>query len=145
LSSSWGSGVRNLEARPRERPGSHRSPSPLQRRELDNDLRLGKLSAASRPAFRYAQRNIDADRAVPNASVACAARFEKRTSTVDDIIVSPTKSVSYAIVGVGGFLGVANHNVAVSVGEFRDRGGKLVVAGASKEALKSMPPFEYAS
>jgi hypothetical protein len=27
--------------------------------------------------------------------------------TVDDIIISPDKAVSYAIVGVGGFLGVA--------------------------------------
>jgi hypothetical protein len=32
---------------------------------------------------------------------------EEKIGTVDDIIVSPTKSVSYAIVGVGGFLGVA--------------------------------------
>jgi hypothetical protein len=49
------------------------------------------------------------------------------------------------IVGVGGFLGVAKHDVAISVDQFSDKGGKLVLAGASKEALKSMPPFEYAN
>ena len=70
---------------------------------------------------------------------------DKKIGTVDDIIVSPTKSVSYAIIGVGGFLGVAKHDVAISVDQFNDRGGKLVLAGASKEALKSMPPFEYAN
>jgi hypothetical protein len=70
---------------------------------------------------------------------------DEKIGTVDDIIVSPTKSVSYAIVGVGGFLGVAKHDVAVSVDQFSDRGGKLVLAGASKEALKSAPPFEYAN
>jgi hypothetical protein len=70
---------------------------------------------------------------------------DEKIGTVDDIIVAPTKSVSYVIVGVGGFLGVAKHDVAVSVDQFSDRGGKLVLAGASKEALKSMPPFEYAN
>ena len=70
---------------------------------------------------------------------------DEKIGTIDDIIVSPTKSVSYAIVGVGGFLGVAKHDVAVSVDQFNDRGGKLVLAGASKEALKSMPPFEYSN
>ena len=70
---------------------------------------------------------------------------DEKIGTVDDIIVSPTKSVSYAIIGVGGFLGVAKHDVAISVDQFNDRGGKLVLAGASKEALKSMPPFEYAN
>jgi hypothetical protein len=69
---------------------------------------------------------------------------DEKIGTVDDIIISPTKSVSYAIVRVGGFLGVAKHDVAVSVDQFSNRGGKLVLAGASKEALKSIPPFEYA-
>lgn len=70
---------------------------------------------------------------------------DEKIGTVDDIIVSPTMSVSYAIVGVGGFLGVAKHDVAISVGQFSDKGGKLVLAGASKEALKSTPAFEYAN
>ena len=32
---------------------------------------------------------------------------------INDLIVAPNKSVSYAIIGVGGFLGVGDHEVAV--------------------------------
>jgi sporulation protein YlmC with PRC-barrel domain len=63
---------------------------------------------------------------------------------IDDIIIAPDRAVSYAIIGVGGFLGVARHDVAVSVSQLRIDGDKLVLAGATKEALKATPPFEYA-
>jgi sporulation protein YlmC with PRC-barrel domain len=66
----------------------------------------------------------------------------EKVGTVDDIIISPDKTVSYAIVGDGGFLGVAN--VAIPVNQFTQADGKLVLAGATKEAIKAMPPFEYA-
>ena len=44
----------------------------------------------------------------------------------------------------GGFLGVASHDVAIPVNQFTQSDGKLVLAGATKEAIKAMPPFEYA-
>ncbi|MBV9562437.1 MAG: PRC-barrel domain-containing protein [Bradyrhizobium sp.] len=62
----------------------------------------------------------------------------------DDIIVAPDKAVSYAIIGAGGFLGVAKHDVAIPVGQLKQSDGKFILAGATKEALKAMPPFEYA-
>ena len=62
----------------------------------------------------------------------------------DDIIVAPDKAVSYAIVGAGGFLGVGKHDVAIPVGQLKQSDGKFVLAGATKEAIKAMPPFEYA-
>lgn len=65
---------------------------------------------------------------------------------VDDIIVSPNKAVSYAVIGVGGFLGVGRHDVAIPVGQLKQQSdGKFVLAGATKDALKAMPPFEYAN
>ena len=57
---------------------------------------------------------------------------------------TPNKSVSYAIVGVGGFLGVGEHDVAVPVSKFKQQGGKIVLKGATKDALKAAPKFEYA-
>jgi sporulation protein YlmC with PRC-barrel domain len=47
---------------------------------------------------------------------------------VDDLIVAPNKSLSYAIVGVGGFLGVGEHQVAVPVSRFKQQMGKIVTA-----------------
>ena len=60
------------------------------------------------------------------------------------MIVSPGKAVSYAIVGVGGFLGVARHDVAIPVSQFSLNAGTLVLHGATKDVLKAMAPFEYA-
>ena len=68
----------------------------------------------------------------------------EKVGTVDDIIISPDKAVSYAIIGAGGFLGVASHDVAIPVNQFTQSDGKLVLAGATKEAIKAMPPFQYA-
>jgi sporulation protein YlmC with PRC-barrel domain len=69
---------------------------------------------------------------------------DEKVGKVDDIIVAPDKAVSYAIVGAGGFLNVGKHDVAIPVNQFKVADGKLVLAGASKDALKAMPAFEYA-
>ena len=65
---------------------------------------------------------------------------------VDDIIVAPDKAVSYAIIGAGGFLGMGRHDVAIPVSQIKQQSdGKFILAGATKDALKAMPPFEYAN
>ena len=64
---------------------------------------------------------------------------------VDDIIVTPDKAASYAIIGAGGFLGVGRHDVAIPVSQLKETDGKFVLAGVTKEALKAIPPFEYAN
>jgi sporulation protein YlmC with PRC-barrel domain len=68
----------------------------------------------------------------------------EKVGSVDDLIVSPAKAVSYAIIGAGGFLGVAKHDVAIPVNQFTQQDGKFVLAGATKDVIKAMPPFEYA-
>ena len=68
----------------------------------------------------------------------------EKIGTVDDLIITPDKSVSYAIIGAGGFLGMGKHDVAVPVGQFKEDKGRIVLAGATKDALKAMPKFEYA-
>lgn len=69
----------------------------------------------------------------------------EKVGSVDDLIVSPSKAVSYAIIGAGGFLGVAKHDVAIPVNQFTQKDGKFILAGATKDALKALPPFEYAA
>ena len=68
----------------------------------------------------------------------------ERVGTVDDLIVTPDKALSYAIVNVGGFLGLTKHNVAIPVSQLKLVDKKLVLAGATKEALKASPEFQYA-
>jgi len=71
--------------------------------------------------------------------------MDERIGAVEDIIVTTDKSVSYAIINAGGFLAVAKHNVAIPVSQFRLSGEKLVLPGATKDALKATPAFEYAN
>jgi len=68
----------------------------------------------------------------------------ERVGSVDDIIITPDKAVSYAIVGTGGFLGLAKHDVAIPVSQLKLVDKKLVLPGATKEALKAIPEFQYA-
>ena len=69
---------------------------------------------------------------------------DEKIGTVEDLIITPGKAVSYAIVGTGGFLGIDRHDVAIPVGQLQLEGDKLMLAGATKEGLKALPKFEYA-
>ncbi len=68
---------------------------------------------------------------------------------VDDLIISPSKgdlpAASFAIVGVGGFLGIGKRDVAIPMTQFKIHNKQLTLPGASKEALKVLPPFVYQS
>ena len=68
----------------------------------------------------------------------------ERVGSVDDIIITPDKAVSYAIINAGGFLALAKHDVAITVSQFKLVDKKLVLPGATKEALKAIPEFQYA-
>jgi sporulation protein YlmC with PRC-barrel domain len=63
---------------------------------------------------------------------------------VDDVIVSDEGDVPYAVISVGGFLGIGDHLVIVPF-EALQFGDKTVLPGATKDALKAMPEFKYAS
>jgi sporulation protein YlmC with PRC-barrel domain len=73
---------------------------------------------------------------------------KEKIGKIDDLIITPTTDnkmpyASYAIVGVGGFLGVGKNDVAIPMEQIKLEGGDLVLAGATKEALKALPKFEY--
>jgi hypothetical protein len=69
---------------------------------------------------------------------------DERVGSIDDIIIAPDKAVSYAVINAGGFIGLTKHDVAIPVSQLKLVDNKLVLAGATKEALKASPPFEYA-
>jgi hypothetical protein len=52
--------------------------------------------------------------------------------------------VSFVIIGAGGFVGVGRHDVAIPVNQLKQENGKIVLPGATKEAIKALPKFEYA-
>src|SRR6266498_3533601 len=68
----------------------------------------------------------------------------QKIGTVDDLIIAPDRSVSFAIIGVGGCLGIAKHDVAIPIKNLKEEQNKLILPGATKEALKALPEFQYA-
>ena len=67
-----------------------------------------------------------------------------RKLAMNDVICSRNNSESFVVIGVGGFLGMGEHDVAVPLSRIKHDNDKLILAGATKEALKSMPEFKYA-
>jgi len=68
----------------------------------------------------------------------------ERVGKVEDIIITPERAASYAIVSTGGFLGIGAHDVAIPAGQIQMNKDRLVLPGATKESIRAMPPFEYA-
>jgi hypothetical protein len=64
--------------------------------------------------------------------------------TIDDIVVSRDR-VLFAILQVGGFLGLGGRLVAVPYKDLvlDDPSGKIVLPGASRDELKKLPEFQY--
>ena len=67
-----------------------------------------------------------------------------RVGNIDDLIISLDRKVTYVIVGTGGYVGIGQHDVAIPVDQIQIQSGKLVMPGATKDMIKSMPEFTYA-
>lgn len=67
-----------------------------------------------------------------------------KVGKVEDLIIAPDRHVSYLIIGVGGFIGIGQREVAIPVTQVHEQDGKITIPGATKEALKAMPAFVYA-
>jgi sporulation protein YlmC with PRC-barrel domain len=67
----------------------------------------------------------------------------EKIGKIDDFVVTPDGALSVAIVDVGGFLGMGAHRVAIPVKQFGQVSPRIVLKGATKEALKGLPEFKY--
>lgn len=63
---------------------------------------------------------------------------------IDDLIVSEDGKTPFAVLSVGGFLGVGNHLIAIPYASLKLVDGKITLPGATKDELKQLTPFTYA-
>lgn len=63
--------------------------------------------------------------------------------TVDDVIVGKEDSLIFAIVGIGGFMGLGTYDVAIEFSRFKLGKYGLLLPDASKETLQGLPQFVY--
>jgi sporulation protein YlmC with PRC-barrel domain len=70
----------------------------------------------------------------------------EKIGTLDDLIIGKDR-VLFAVLQVGGFLGLGSHFVAVPYQSLKitEAPVKILLPGASKDALKNLPEFKYRS
>jgi hypothetical protein len=68
----------------------------------------------------------------------------EKVGVIDSVILGPQGHVDKVVIGVGGFLGMGDRDVAVNWRDLQvlDNGNKIVV-NASGDQLKAMPEFKY--
>jgi sporulation protein YlmC with PRC-barrel domain len=69
----------------------------------------------------------------------------EKIGSVDDLIVTPSDRVLFAVISVGGFLGINGRLVAVPYSSLTvdEKGGKVTLPGATKDELTKLPAFHY--
>ncbi len=64
---------------------------------------------------------------------------------IDDLLVGRGDKVLYAVVSVGGFLGVGSKLIAVPYSALRIDAKNVVLPNGNKDQLKALPEFKYAT
>ena len=65
--------------------------------------------------------------------------------TIDDLLVSRDGKQPYAVLSIGGFLGMGTRLVVVPYETLRFADKKVTLPGGTKEGLKMLPEFKYAT
>jgi hypothetical protein len=64
---------------------------------------------------------------------------------IDDLLVSPDGKQPYAVLSIGGFLGMNTHLVVLPYDTLKFTGNKVTLPGGTKDGLKLLPEFKYAT
>ena len=64
---------------------------------------------------------------------------------IEDLLVSPDGKQPYAVLSIGGFLGMGTHLVVVPYDTLKFTSEKVTLPGGTKQGLKMLPEFKYAA
>jgi PRC-barrel domain len=64
---------------------------------------------------------------------------------IDDILVSSDGKQPYAVLSIGGFLGMGTHFVVIPYESLKFADKSVMLPGGTKEGLKMLPEFKYAT
>ena len=62
--------------------------------------------------------------------------------SIDDLIITPGGQAPYAVLSVGGFLGIGTKYVALPFTSLKIVDKKIVLPGGTRDALTSLPDFK---
>ena len=115
------------------------------------------VASLSGPAFSQGAPQTVVLTKVDPASLATGYRVSKvvgatvvndakeTVGTIDDLIVTPTDKVPFAVLSVGGFLGMGTKYVVVPFSSLQLTDKQMVLPGATKASLMALPEFKYAA
>ena len=118
---------------------------------------VAAIATSAVPAVVIAQGTTQTIAAVDVTTLASGLRSSKVVGSsvvnenketigkIDDLIISREEHKVYAVISVGGFLGIGSKLVAVDYDSLQpttDNSG-FMLAGATKDSLKSQPEFKY--
>jgi PRC-barrel domain len=69
----------------------------------------------------------------------------EKIGDIEDLLVEPKDKVLFAVLSVGGFLGMGERLVVVPFGSLQIAGNRVLLPGGTKDALKALPEFKYAT
>ncbi|MDQ2823079.1 MAG: PRC-barrel domain-containing protein [Pseudomonadota bacterium] len=67
----------------------------------------------------------------------------KQIGSVIDVVVTSAAAPYVLVIGVGGFVEIGGHAVAVPIADVVEQNGLLIFPGATRASLKAMPRFTY--
>jgi hypothetical protein len=68
---------------------------------------------------------------------------QEKIGVIEDLIITRQRWVPYAIIGVGGFLGIGKHEVAIQMSKLKEEKSGFFAPRGSRYAIRAMPRFEY--
>lgn len=114
------------------------------------------LAPLSTPVFAQGAVQTAALMSIDPATVAVGYRTSKvigsdvtdaagtKLGTVDDLIITSADQVPFAVLSVGGFLGMGEKHVLVLAKNLEVINDTIVLAGGTKASLTALPSYIYA-
>ena len=62
---------------------------------------------------------------------------------IDDLLVTRDGKEPYAVLSIGGFLGMGTHMVVIRYDSLKFADNKIMLPGGTKDGLKMLPAFQY--
>lgn len=67
---------------------------------------------------------------------------DEKIGDIRDVILDPTGTATHYVIGVGGFLGMGEHDVAIPFKQLQHNKDHFMLQGYSKDRLKELPQVE---
>lgn len=106
----------------------------------------GQPPSSPPPVSSTTDKGVVPDGAVAraNAMIGTSVRNSAgdKIGTIDDLLMGSDSKINYAVLSVGGFLGIGDRLVAVPITDLQMAADHMVFPSATKDSVSKMPKFD---